>query len=126
MCLVLYTQPLREATDAESGRRYLLCEYNRDADSYRSPWSNKYDPPLEDAYMPRPELHKLEVTMTSCIWLHMVIAVPSAVRQFVYQLPCTLLLLCSGAVARLMAAKTTVIFTQRLVQPDIPIPHALH
>jgi F-actin capping protein, beta subunit len=54
-------QPLREATDAESGRRYLLCEYNRDADSYRSPWSNKYDPPLEDAYMPRPELRKLEV-----------------------------------------------------------------
>ena len=58
-CLPL--QPLKEATDKESGRRYLLCEYNRDADSYRSPWTNSYDPPLEDGYAPGPELRKLEV-----------------------------------------------------------------
>lgn len=28
------------------GRKYLLCDYNRDGNSYRSPWSNKYFPPL--------------------------------------------------------------------------------
>ena len=37
-------QPLEEATCAESGRKYLLCDYNRDGDSYRSPWSNAYEP----------------------------------------------------------------------------------
>ena len=30
-------QPLQEATDAETGRKYLLCDYNRDGDSHRSP-----------------------------------------------------------------------------------------
>jgi capping protein (actin filament) muscle Z-line, beta len=25
----------------------LLCDYNRDGDSYRSPWSNQFDPPLD-------------------------------------------------------------------------------
>lgn len=30
----------------QSGRDYLLCDYNRDGDSYRSPWSNQFDPPL--------------------------------------------------------------------------------
>lgn len=28
-------QPLQTAKDKESGRMYLLCDYNRDADSYR-------------------------------------------------------------------------------------------
>lgn len=31
----------------DSGREYLLCDYNRDGDSYRSPWSNKFDPPVD-------------------------------------------------------------------------------
>lgn len=30
----------------QTGREYLLCDYNRDGDSYRSPWSNEFDPPL--------------------------------------------------------------------------------
>ncbi|EFJ21602.1 hypothetical protein SELMODRAFT_102808 [Selaginella moellendorffii] len=54
-------QPLQEAWDDESGRQYLLCDYNRDGDSYRSPWSNKYDPPLEDGAMPSEKLRELEV-----------------------------------------------------------------
>lgn len=41
-------QPLKIAYDAHAKRDYLLCDYNRDGDSYRSPWSNKYDPPIED------------------------------------------------------------------------------
>jgi capping protein beta len=33
----------------QTGRDYLLCDYNRDGDSYRSPWSNQFDPPLDEA-----------------------------------------------------------------------------
>ncbi|XP_071478387.1 F-actin-capping protein subunit beta-like, partial [Diadema antillarum] len=53
-------QPLKIARDRECGKDYLLCEYNRDADSYRSPWSNKYDPPLEQGAVPEGKLKKLE------------------------------------------------------------------
>ncbi|KAK3716677.1 F-actin-capping protein subunit beta [Vermiconidia calcicola] len=31
----------------KSGRDYLCCDYNRDGDSYRSPWSNEFEPPIE-------------------------------------------------------------------------------
>jgi len=54
-------QPLKIAHDPHSKRDYLLCDYNRDGDSYRSPWSNKYDPPLDDGAVPSPELRKLEI-----------------------------------------------------------------
>ncbi|KAJ1459630.1 F-actin-capping protein subunit beta [Pelagophyceae sp. CCMP2097] len=54
-------QPLEEATDAETGRKYLLCDYNRDGDSYRSPWSNKYDPPIEDGFVPSAQLREVEL-----------------------------------------------------------------
>ncbi|ODV64706.1 F-actin capping protein, beta subunit [Hyphopichia burtonii NRRL Y-1933] len=36
--------PLKVAKCKESGKDYLCCDYNRDGDSYRSPWSNKYYP----------------------------------------------------------------------------------
>lgn len=32
----------------KSGRDFLCCDYNRDGSSYRSPWSNEFQPPLED------------------------------------------------------------------------------
>jgi capping protein beta len=54
-------QPLEEDKDPTNGRNFLLCEYNRDEESYRSPWSNQYFPPLEDAYLPGSDLRKLEV-----------------------------------------------------------------
>jgi capping protein beta len=53
-------QPLKIAFDAESKKDYLLCDYNRDGDSYRSPWSNKYDPPLSDGKVPKPATRILE------------------------------------------------------------------
>lgn len=56
-------QPLKIAFDGVSKRDYLLCDYNRDGDSYRSPWSNKYDPPLEDGVLPSASLRKLEVEL---------------------------------------------------------------
>jgi len=53
-------QPLKIAFDAESKKDYLLCDYNRDGDSYRSPWSNKYDPPLSDGKVPKLSTRTLE------------------------------------------------------------------
>lgn len=52
-------QPLSMATDA-NGKQFLLCDYNRDGDSYRSPWNNKYDPPIEDGFRPSEKLRILE------------------------------------------------------------------
>lgn len=54
-------QPLKIARDRSMGKDYLLCDYNRDGDSYRSPWSNQYDPPLEDGSMPSDRLRQLEI-----------------------------------------------------------------
>ncbi|XP_022085541.1 F-actin-capping protein subunit beta-like [Acanthaster planci] len=54
-------QPLKIARDSHAGKDYLLCDYNRDGDSYRSPWSNKYDPPLDDGAVPSAKLRKLEI-----------------------------------------------------------------
>mgnify|MGYP001028942064 CR=1 FL=1 len=55
-------QPLRIAKDKETGKEYLTCDYNRDGDSYRSPWTNQYDPPLEDGgSLPSERLRTLEI-----------------------------------------------------------------
>ncbi|KAI9503903.1 F-actin-capping protein subunit beta [Coemansia spiralis] len=54
-------QPLKLRQDAKEGKEYLACDYNRDGDSYRSPWSNEYDPPLVDGNVPSDRLRKLEV-----------------------------------------------------------------
>lgn len=41
-------QPLTVRRCKKTGREYLICDYNRDGDSYRSPWSNEFDPPLDE------------------------------------------------------------------------------
>ncbi|KAF4625778.1 hypothetical protein G7Y89_g12386 [Cudoniella acicularis] len=38
-------QPLTIARCRKTGRDYLLCDYNRDGDSYRSPWSGEFENP---------------------------------------------------------------------------------
>lgn len=48
-------------TAIAKGRKFLLCDYNRDGDSYRSPWSNKYNPPLDDGFTPPDSLRTMEV-----------------------------------------------------------------
>ncbi|ORZ31209.1 F-actin-capping protein subunit beta [Catenaria anguillulae PL171] len=53
-------QPLKSLVCKKTGREYLICDYNRDGDSYRSPWSNEYDPPLSDGAVPSNQLRKLE------------------------------------------------------------------
>lgn len=48
-----------------SQREYLCCDYNRDIDSHRSPWSNEYFPELSaedvaESPFPPPKLRQLE------------------------------------------------------------------
>lgn len=54
-------QPLKEETCPDTGRKYLICDYNRDGDCHRSPWSNKYNPPLDDGFLPSEKLRLMEV-----------------------------------------------------------------
>jgi capping protein beta len=39
-------QPLTISRCRKTGRDYLLCDYNRDGDSYRSPWSGEFETPV--------------------------------------------------------------------------------
>jgi len=59
--LSMVDQPLKVAHDATAKRDYLLCDYNRDGDSYRSPWTNKYDPVINGGAQPSARLRELEV-----------------------------------------------------------------
>jgi len=54
-------QPLKLQTDTKASRQFILCDYNRDGDSYRSPWSNSYFPPTDDGVLPSNALRKLEM-----------------------------------------------------------------
>lgn len=49
--------------DGTNGREFLKCEYNRDGEAYRSPWSNRYFPEdavTADAVYPSSDLLQLE------------------------------------------------------------------
>jgi capping protein beta len=54
-------QPLKVKRCIQTGKDYLVCDYNRDGDSYRSPWSNEYDP-LYEGTTPSSRLRKIEVS----------------------------------------------------------------
>lgn len=54
-------QPLRMLQDSETGKYFLLCDYNRDGDSWRSPWSNKYYPEQIEGNFPSERLRQLEI-----------------------------------------------------------------
>jgi len=54
-------QPLKVRKDEATGKQFILCDYNRDGDSYRSPWSNKYFPAMPDGFVPSERLRKMEV-----------------------------------------------------------------
>jgi len=52
---------LEVETDTTSGKKFLKHEYNRDGDSYRSPWSNAYFPANPEAtFYPSQQLLQLE------------------------------------------------------------------
>lgn len=54
-------QPLKICADDIEGKNYVLCDYNRDGDSYRSPWSNTYFPKMDDGFLPNDKLREQEV-----------------------------------------------------------------
>lgn len=54
-------QPLTEMVDPDTGRMFLLSDYNRDGDSHRSPWSNKYHPSIDDGFLPTESIRKMEM-----------------------------------------------------------------
>eukprot|EP00768_Dysnectes_brevis_P003988 gnl/Dysnectes_brevis/2830_a3455_1313.p1 GENE.gnl/Dysnectes_brevis/2830_a3455_1313~~gnl/Dysnectes_brevis/2830_a3455_1313.p1 ORF type:complete len:305 (-),score=117.95 gnl/Dysnectes_brevis/2830_a3455_1313:128-1021(-) len=45
-------QPLRVLHDTEEHQPFIACDYNRDGDSFRSPYSNQYFPAFTDGYEP--------------------------------------------------------------------------
>ena len=56
----------------KTGRDYLLCDYNRDGDAYRSPWSNEFETAEgtvggaaeeEEGVKPSERVRKMEVAM---------------------------------------------------------------
>lgn len=56
-------QPLKASTCASTGSLFLLSDFNRDGDSFRSPYCNEYSPPLTDGVVPSPALRALELQM---------------------------------------------------------------
>ncbi|TYJ56677.1 hypothetical protein B9479_002607 [Cryptococcus floricola] len=58
-------QPLKVLSDDGEGREFLGCDYNRDGDSFRSPWSNKYLPIDTQGPVPSSRLRQLEVALNS-------------------------------------------------------------
>jgi len=59
----LYTQidtPLQVVKDTKTNREFVVCDYNRDENSYRSPWSNEYFPAMKDGFLPTPKLRRME------------------------------------------------------------------
>jgi capping protein beta len=53
-------QPLELEMDTQKGEYFFKSEFNRDGDSYRSPYTNTYFPPLDDAVLPSPKIRLLE------------------------------------------------------------------
>eukprot|EP00470_Lotharella_oceanica_P008508 CAMPEP_0170182002 /NCGR_PEP_ID=MMETSP0040_2-20121228/26654_1 /TAXON_ID=641309 /ORGANISM="Lotharella oceanica, Strain CCMP622" /LENGTH=268 /DNA_ID=CAMNT_0010427253 /DNA_START=46 /DNA_END=852 /DNA_ORIENTATION=- len=54
-------QPLKIESDSKAEKKFICCDYNRDGDSFRSPWSNTYFPPADaDALLPSKYLRGLE------------------------------------------------------------------
>lgn len=51
--------PLETEMDPNGGE-FIKCDYNRDCDSYRSPYTNEYFPPLPDGVKPSEQLRALE------------------------------------------------------------------
>ena len=58
-------QPLKVSQCEETGREFIICDHNRDGDSFRSPYSNQYQPPCEEGAVLNARLREMEVTANS-------------------------------------------------------------
>lgn len=54
-------QPLGVKVCKKTNKKYLTCDYNRDGDSFRSPWSGEYEPYISDGPVPTEGLRSLEI-----------------------------------------------------------------
>ena len=54
-------KPLNIGKCVSTGSDYILCEFNKDGDSFRSPWSNLYQPPTTEGTVLSDTLRQLEV-----------------------------------------------------------------
>ena len=59
--------PFQTETCPDHHRLFILCDFNRDLDSYRSPYTSKYIPDLPDGVQPPPELREMEVLAEKAI-----------------------------------------------------------
>jgi len=55
--------PLAVQMDTKSNRKFITCDYNRDGDSFRSPYCNEYFPALDvdDPFVPSDQLRNFEI-----------------------------------------------------------------
>lgn len=53
-------KPLKLAKCQTTGDDFICCEFNRDGDSFRSPWSNEYQPSAPDASVPDGNIRTFE------------------------------------------------------------------
>ncbi|KAI9725184.1 MAG: F-actin-capping protein subunit beta [Chrysothrix sp. TS-e1954] len=64
-------QPLEVRRCKKTGRDYLLCDYNRDGDSWRSPWSNEFEPEIPEGEgegtFPSKRIRTMEVKMNEAV-----------------------------------------------------------
>jgi capping protein beta len=60
-------KPLELDTCQTTGNTFVKCENNRDEESYRSPWSNQYQPAVTDATFPNEDLRALEVATNTML-----------------------------------------------------------
>lgn len=54
-------QPLKVVRDDGVGKDFLVCDYNRDGDSHRSPYTNNYFPSIDDGTVPSDKLREVEL-----------------------------------------------------------------
>ncbi len=69
--LSMIDQPLKAMTCPKTHNEFLVCDYNRDGDSFRSPWSNEYVPaisgePSKEAF-PSDSLRKVEQDLNNAM-----------------------------------------------------------
>lgn len=59
--LSMVDQPLGVKTCSKTKKKFLTCDYNRDGDSYRSPWTSEFEPYISDGTQPSKAVRELEV-----------------------------------------------------------------
>lgn len=70
--------------DETTGKMFLKHEYNRDGESYRSPWSNQYFPASESTFFPSAPLQQLEMKANNMFATYVKLYYDSATLSSVY------------------------------------------